>query len=253
MTYTRMRGFTLLELSIVLMIIGVLIGGIMFGQSMITASRLQTVLTDADSYITATNNFKQQYQALPGDMASATSLWGTDSSCPSSNGTTATCNGNGNGEIGETTTQAFESFRFWQQLYDAKLFTASLKPVAGSGGTYDSDPATNVPAGSLSGSGFSVIWWGTVASGDASRFAGAYGNVLLFGLNNSGGLTQKQVMTPDQAASLDAKIDDGVPSTGKVRSYNSSASFNTNCTTSGGVYNVSNTSIACALIFVTGF
>jgi hypothetical protein len=50
---------------------------------MLMTSRLQTAITDADSYITAVGNFKQQYQAMPGDFATATSFWGTDSNgCP---------------------------------------------------------------------------------------------------------------------------------------------------------------------------
>ncbi len=73
-------GFTLMEMAIVLVIIGLIVGGVVLGRALLTTSQLQTVATDADNYITAVNNFKQQYQALPGDMPTATAQWGVDSS-----------------------------------------------------------------------------------------------------------------------------------------------------------------------------
>lgn len=252
------QGFTLLEMSIVLIIIGVLIGGVMLGRSMLTTSRLQTVITDADSYITAMGNFKQQYLGLPGDLATATSLWGTDSNgCPTGGGSTGTCNGNGDGMIGDVTGQEYEVFRFWQHLYYAGMFSQSLSGVAGSGGVYAAVTSTNVPTGSISGSGFTPIWEGTAGGSDSNFFAGSYGNILIFGAPGTF-MTSYPVLTADQAASIDSKIDDGVPGTGKVRAFISTSSYTPNCTTTAvvatSVYNVSNTSgKLCSLIFTTGY
>jgi prepilin-type N-terminal cleavage/methylation domain-containing protein len=253
----RLQGFTLLELSIVLLIIGVITGGILYGKSLLATSRLQTVITDVDAYTSAVNSFKQQYLALPGDMSTAETQWGSATSCPPGSGTTGTCNGNGDGKIGGVTSQEYETFRFWQQLYNAKLMPQSLSGMAGSGGVYDSKTGINVPASEVKGGGFSVIWWGTVAAGDANIFAGYYGNIFQFGANSTGNLTQAPIITPEQAASIDAKIDDGFPATGKVRAYMLDSTINPGCTTTdvvtNAVYSVSNSQILCSLIFVMGF
>src|SRR5262249_22484389 len=118
------KGFSLLEMSIVLGIIGVMVAGVLVGRTMLLSSQLQTVMTDAGHYISAVGNFKNSFQGLPGDLANAESNWGTDSSgCPSGGGTSGTCKGNGDGKVGpvctggsfDTTNQA-EVFRVWQHL-----------------------------------------------------------------------------------------------------------------------------------------
>ena len=255
----RSAGFTLLELSIVLLIIGVLTGGIILGRSLVVNARLQTIVTDQDSYATAVVNFKQAYQSLPGDFADATSRWGTDNNgCPAGGGTSGTCNGNGDGKISNinAASQANESFLFWQHLNKASMFAQSLSNRAGSGGASESKITVNTPASALDGSGFSVLWIGTL-SGDADLFDGFYGNSFQFGGQSSGTVTNRAILTPEQAANIDNKIDDSIAATGKVRAYKSSSSINPNCTTTAVVataaYNISNTSVLCSLLFVTGF
>lgn len=263
----RATGFTLIEITVVLVIIGIIVGGILVGRSVLVTSRLQTIITDQDSYVSAIANFKQTYQALPGDMANATSNWGYpagsnsgdtpsySTSCANLQGTgTQTCNGDGNGQIGDSGRE-YESFRFWQQLYAAKMFNQSLSGVAGSSGVYAATLGKNTPTGSMDGSGFSAIWIGTIGAGNADYIAGSYGNVLIFGSTSSGVLTTGANLTADQAATIDTKIDDGLPGTGKVRSLIYNAAFAPNCTTNASppAYNVSNSGITCPLIFITGY
>lgn len=62
-------GFSLVELSIVLVILGLLTGGILGGQSLIKAAELRAVTTELDAFQTATNTFRQKYFALPGGHA----------------------------------------------------------------------------------------------------------------------------------------------------------------------------------------
>lgn len=94
-----MRGFSLVELSIVLVILGLLTGGILAGQSLIRAAELRSVSTGIQKYQSAVHAFRDKYFALPGDMTNAQKFWGAGSSCPA-NTSGGTCNGNGDGWVG---------------------------------------------------------------------------------------------------------------------------------------------------------
>lgn len=119
-----MRGFSLVELSIVLVILGLLTGGILTGQSLIRASELRSITTEYNRYIAAAQTFRDKYFALPGDMANATAFWGAAHATPATCKTTAsssalTCNGNADGFIQGVVATSNESFRFWQHLANA--------------------------------------------------------------------------------------------------------------------------------------
>lgn len=81
------KGFTLVELSIVLVIIGLLIGGILVAQSMISTTKIQSVVRQLSQYDIARENFRTKYNAVPGPNTlfdrSATAWWGC---CGTSNG-----------------------------------------------------------------------------------------------------------------------------------------------------------------------
>ena len=64
---SKKKGFTLVELSIVLVIVGLLISGILVGQSMIATARLQSAIRQLQQYDAAVTNFQTQYNQLPGD------------------------------------------------------------------------------------------------------------------------------------------------------------------------------------------
>src|SRR4030066_1446862 len=83
----RQSGFTLIEIAIVLVIIGLLLGGILKGQELITQGRIRNVANDFQSVTAAINLYQDRYRALPGDDIGANARWST------------TTSGNGNGEI----------------------------------------------------------------------------------------------------------------------------------------------------------
>ena len=156
----KKHGFSLVELSIVLVILGLLTGGILAGQSLIRAAELRTVTNDFTRYVTATHTFRDKYFSIPGDMTNATKFWGaadpTPATCralttPSTG--TATCDGNGNGTIltpGDATT-FFEMHRFWQHLAHAGLIEGTytgVTAVAAQPGKVI--PGTNAPLSRLS-------------------------------------------------------------------------------------------------------
>lgn len=90
-TLSRVRGFSLIELSIMLVILGLLVGAVTAGQSLIRASELRSVTTDIERYRAGIATFRDKYFGLPGDLLNATSFWGKDNTnCPTHTGTNAT-------------------------------------------------------------------------------------------------------------------------------------------------------------------
>ena len=96
----KKSGFTLVELAIVIVVIGLLVGGVLQGQELIKQANIRSQIAQFEDINRATFTFRAKYNALPGDMNNATSFWGDliDIDNPTI-GTTATCNGNGDGII----------------------------------------------------------------------------------------------------------------------------------------------------------
>src|SRR5574340_953451 len=84
----RQSGFTLIEIAIVLVIIGLLLGGILKGQELITQGRIRNVSNDFQSVTAAINLYQDRYRALPGDDVGAAARWAAP---------VATASGDGNG------------------------------------------------------------------------------------------------------------------------------------------------------------
>jgi prepilin-type N-terminal cleavage/methylation domain-containing protein len=67
-THTRSSGFTLIEMSIVLVVIGLVVGGILTGQSLIAAAGVRAQIAQIENFNTAANTFFEKYGYLPGDI-----------------------------------------------------------------------------------------------------------------------------------------------------------------------------------------
>ncbi len=253
-------GFTLVELSIVLVIIGLLIGGVMVGQSMIRASELNAVLREVSQYAAAANTFKSKYDYLPGDFPNATTIWGKDnancSTAPGIAATPGTCNGDGNSQIpvgwSGANTDWGEMYRFWQQLNLAGLLPGRYTGLPASSGMFKA--GENVPVSRFR-SGTYALWHADPLSGNTLLFDGYYGNFLILGAASSGH-PWASLMMPEQAYLLDMKEDDGRPGLGKIVSNtNLNAEGSTGCATGdnttakSAAYLQSNTSVACILMF----
>src|SRR3972149_9646258 len=74
---TMQKGFTLVEIAIVLVIIGLLLGGILKGQEMITQAKIKNIINDFNGITAAMNSYQDRYRALPGDDVGATRWTGT--------------------------------------------------------------------------------------------------------------------------------------------------------------------------------
>ncbi len=245
----KKHGFTLVEMSIVIIIIGFLIAGLLIGQSMLRNSRVRAITAEAANYTLAISNFRDKYQALPGDFAGASSVWSSVS------------NGNGDGLVTVNISNAnlAEQFLAWQHLSKAEMIKGSFTGAAGAAGVRDRVPGNNVPESQLSNAG-----WGLI-SVTLNDIAGGYTqipytapdiapNLLLWlGKGSVSGTadSQKPVLSPHEANDIDTKSDDGLPGSGKIIAQ-ANGSTGT-CSNNATDYNLTTNSIVCALVFKTGF
>ena len=260
-------AFSLVELSIVLVVLGLLVGGVLSGRSLIRASELRSVTTDVNRYQAAVFAFRDKYFWLPGDIPNATSIWGaadpTPATCLTTNsGGKATCNGNGDGYIGDIS-GGYERHRFWQHLANAGLIEGTFTGVPGPGGSYHSvlTNPSNAAHSKISNAGFSVA----SPSGDPtlnpivshhSFFDGDYGTRLFFGTQNDAlaSAPLSPALTTTEAWNIDTKTDDGKPAYGNVLNWKNGALRGPpNCVTtavsSTAAYDLSTTAINCAMMF----
>ena len=196
------KGFTLVEIAIVLVIIGLLLGGILKGQEMITQAKIKNVIADMSGVSAAMYGYQDRYRALPGDdkaAGGASGRWGT-----------AATSGDGNGVIaGKWTEAAKESTHFWDHLRRAGFVSGSgaenpFNAVSGKMGVQTGDGA------------------GDGALGEAANTKMFVGLIMCTG------------NLPDKIAiSVDSQMDDGIGNRGSVRAQKQ-ASPNPDLTSKGG-------------------
>lgn len=253
-------GFSLVELSIVLVILGLLTGGILAGQNLIRAAELRNVSTDLQKYHTAMYTFRDKYFALPGDMTNATDFWGTmaTGTCPDATaGTgTQTCNGNGNGNLSFSTAalRTGETFMFWQHLANAGLIEGTYTGIAGSTTFAHVVPGTNAPL-SKSGknSAFSVAYANTGTGAGLVFLNAPAGNRFQFGSIFSTNVDGDQpTLIAEEAWNIDTKIDDGKPGLGKLMTYKNTSRANCASTDdrTTAVYLLSSTVVGCNIYYM---
>lgn len=212
------KAFSLVELSIVLVILGLLTGGILAGQSLIHAAELRAVSTERDRYLTALGTFRDKYFALPGDMTNASKFWGAaDGSTGSTPGcatatAAGTCNGDGNGRISPFNQPTNgESLRIWQHLALAGLIEGSYTGYL-NGGT-NLVPGENMPRSKFPNAVWNIFYR---ESTNPNPIYGYSGNLMYFSKAETGPSVWDRVMKPEDAWNLDTKMDDGRPGLGAV-------------------------------------
>jgi type II secretory pathway pseudopilin PulG len=266
----NMVAFSLIEMSIVLLIIALVVGGFGVGKSMMDNSQIRNISTRAFEYASAMNAFQQKYSALPGDMPNATQIWGRadggvpiSSNCasPATNTSTtspqATCNGNGDRTIGRVAAQTYEVFRAWQHLKNAGIIKGTYTGISGSAGASQELVGQNIPAGEDDGGGYSVNYVDDNAL-PATYFAGAsYGHVFFYGTQVSGNnFARGAAVSAWNTYNLDVKIDDGKPATGTLRVFKNTTQSNcatTNVATTAVYQRENEGSLDCTLLFLTGY
>jgi prepilin-type N-terminal cleavage/methylation domain-containing protein len=257
-------GFTLIELSIVLVIIALVVSGVLVGREMIRQAELRSVLRQLDGIKSAIHTFEGKYDCLPGD-------------CNDASTRNLGSNGNGNNVVDDgwltypqITSAAgnVELFLVWQHLGNAQLIPGTYSGAAGPGSVYESVVGVNAPASKFPGGGWSVInafdensTFGVFFGGvNWSQWSGAdkdwqkrYTNALIIGGQSTGDRTWAPLFTATDAMSIDRKVDDGMPGTGSVVTLTNQFLTTPNCTTSWSPYtaqyNTAYQGLACHLVF----
>ncbi len=186
------RGFTLVEIAIVLVIIGLLLGGVFKGQEMITQGRIKSAINDLSGITAAYYAYLDRYKALPGDDSQANARWPALPANASGNS-----DGTISGAYNATGAAAIESQSFWMHLRAAGLVTGSaasaLQPLNAAGGIL------GVQTGN-----------GAIPPGEVLQSNGAGTGFTGFMICSSG-------LSDRVAAAVDRQLDDGIPNTGSIR------------------------------------
>ncbi len=126
-------GFTLIEIAIVLVIIGLLLGGVMKGQELINSAKVKNLATDFKNIPVYIYGYQDKFRALPGDDGSAAShVTGATACTPAATGLCATGNGVIDGAWNATAVTS-ESYVFWQHVRLAGLAPGSTDTATAAG------------------------------------------------------------------------------------------------------------------------
>ncbi|MBT5540106.1 MAG: prepilin-type N-terminal cleavage/methylation domain-containing protein [Alphaproteobacteria bacterium] len=221
-------GFGLVEIAVALVIMGLIMGGILKGYTLVENARLRTVIAQINEYRMAAHGFYDRYGALPGDYDKASQyiqpeLWDGDND--------GFIRGGG---LESRSGSVREAVSFWAHLSGAGFISDTGKPLSGAHATFGKGAPKSKMGGGMTiemdpvGTDLKGLWFILGAEN------GPHGN--------------KGLLTPAQAMSLDQADDDGNPETGWIRAREGAGTPAGNCV-KNGAYNGSVKDPACVLYF----
>ncbi len=209
-------GFTLVEISIVLVIVSLILGGVLKGQALIDSARVRSVINDINGIRSAWYGFQDRFQAIPGDYAdAATNISSTAKA------------GDGDGSIDSKQ----EIASVWRHLSETGFIAGQFDGVSANTGTLDDTncAVTSCPQNPFYGS--YKITYTKKAEGAVSESNELY----------TGAKIPSSILFQ-----IDKKLDDGIPTTGLFRVHSDSTS---NCTSNGN-WKIDNAFRDCAGVYI---
>ena len=194
--YRKQSGFTLVEIAIVLVIIGLLLGGVLKGQELINSAKVKNMASDFRNISTFVYAYQDKYRALPGDDQAAVNHLGATATPATTPAGATIGNARINGDW-NSGTRTDESVLFWQHVRLAGLATGTTVVPAGAVTLQEEYTPKNADGGRLGVTGDNV-------------FTGApawTANFFVCSANIQGRFARQ----------LDTMIDDGNTTTGTVR------------------------------------
>lgn len=228
------QGFTLVELAVVMIIVGLLIGGILKGQELITNAQVASAISQTKGIDAAVSTFRDSYRALPGDMANPGTRLPNCNAAPCN---TVNPAANVNARIDQTPGAALaggsEAQRFFVHLSAAELITGVQNQSSNVFGI--GYPET--PIGGGVGVGFHPS--GTLGLNTNAR-GGHYLSIRSGAIAPADG---NGPLNASQAQRIDTKMDDGSPNSGSVFPIGTGCQDGTTAT----LYNTANNPTGCNL------
>ena len=212
----QQSGFTLIEIAVVLVIIGLLLGGVLGGQQLIQSARVRNIIDQQTSIQTAMFGFQDRYNALPGDYSEANAT---------ANIPNVTVGGNGNGLIESVAGVREEQTMVWTHLSNAGFITGTFNVA-----TTTATPAQgNTPVNAFGG--FVQLIHDNVYASSATT------------------PIQRNIKTGNNIpaallAEIDRKVDDGNPRTGRLR-FSAFGPADPACLTAGDLWDAANNPNNC--------
>lgn len=230
----NLQGFTLIELSVVLVIIGLIIGGVMVGRDLINSSGIRAQISQIEKFNSAVNTFRTKYGGLPGDLNRTDAMGFGLYAITYAPYIGLPARGDGNGVIQSRGQNYFtdELVMFWRHLSEAGLidgmYGLKLNTAAEVTTNFVNDylPATKIGQNAV------------IQIGNAGTSTHYY--LILSTSVTAGGCcngASQNTLTAAESYQIDSKIDDGLPGSGRVFAINSlnNVTLNTTWTTVSAV------------------
>jgi prepilin-type N-terminal cleavage/methylation domain-containing protein len=193
------KGFTLIELSIVLIIIGLIVSGVLVGQDLISGAKLRAQITQISEFNAGVNTFKLKYDALPGDILTPANY------ALSSTNIAGDADGLLEDDSNDNTIEdaSDEITGFWTHLSQVGLIQGSYVACVAGGGCV---LTTNIPTAKIGTGGVGVYGVSGVNYYQIGAASSAAGGAADYANN----------LTPLEAQTIDGKLDNAIPGTGIV-------------------------------------